>query len=124
MGVHIKFKEVTTLSDETLFDILEIPIGEINRLFFGIVNTVTALDQFQILARPNKDQAYVTLYSSSADFTGPTGVLVGTSSDLTALGASSTGWFIIDTNSFESLKVRAARASGSNAVVTVQAGGL
>lgn len=123
MGVHIQFKEVVTLSDETLFTILEIPINEIKRLTVEIVNTVTAFDQFVILGRPNEDADYVTLYNASADFTSPVGVLVGTSGDLTSLGVA-TGWFIIDTNSLQSLKVQAARASGSNAVVTVQAGGL
>ncbi len=123
MGVHIGFTNTITLSAETLFDIAEIPIEEITRLFVAVKVLTTAFDQFVILGRPNVDQDYLTLFNASGDFTSPAGILVGASGDLTALGAGATGWFIIDTGGIKSLKVQAARAAGSNAAVTVQSGG-
>jgi len=120
---HQKFKKVVVLDSENLTTLMEIPIEEMKRVFCVITNTVTSLDQFEIQARSNDGQDYVTLRNSAGEFTSPRGVLIDSSGDLTALGAA-TGWFICDVESFQSLRIQAARASGSNATVTLQAGGL
>lgn len=107
-----------TLSDETLTTVFTVDVRGRNKLFVQIDNTVTVLDQFVIKGRIHPDAAFQTLFSTSADYTAPTGILVGTSGDLTVIAAGATGWFLIDVSSFELIQIQAARAAGSNAVLT------
>lgn len=105
------------LTDMKVFELLGL-----TRLFVEIAIAGEALTEFAIKARPNADAADVTLYDAAGDFTGPTGVLVAASGDLTALGDGNTGWFIIDTSGMHSLTI-AARTAGGVGLLSVEAGG-
>lgn len=123
-SVQIPFTDAqTTLSDETLTTIATFDVSDTARIFVEIANTVTAFDQFAITARASANGGYQTLYSAAADYTSPQGLLIGTSGDLTTIAAGSSGWFVMDVSGLESVVIKAARAAGSNAVVTVYAGG-
>ena len=77
----------------TLTTILTIDTKHSHQIGVEITETggANALDQFVINARFHGGGAYSTLYNASADFTSPSGLMVGASSDLTALAASATG---------------------------------
>jgi hypothetical protein len=62
------------------------------------------------------------LYSSAGNFTSPAGLLIGTSGDLTILGAGATGWFIMRTTALWSVRITATSA-GNAGVATVYVGG-
>lgn len=115
--------DTVTLSDETLTTIADIPTLTMKNLYVTIGVATTALDQFVIQGATKNDATPQTLFITSGDYTGPEGILVGTSGDLTAISAGSTGWFIIEPGGLDFIRVRVARASGSNAVITINASG-
>lgn len=118
-----RFVKVITLTDESLTTLMEIPVKPFDgRLFAAIKVATTALDQFEIQARPNGMQSYITIFNTSSHFITPEGILIGVSGDLTILTAGSTGWFIIDVRAIESIRIQVARASGSNAIITLESG--
>lgn len=92
-----------------------------SRVGCEIAVTTAALTDFDILARMHGEGALQTLYSVAADYTSPAGLLIGTSGDLTIIGAGSTGWFVLNTQGIESVQLKA--ASGGSAGVTVRCGG-
>lgn len=77
---------------------------------------VAALTGFEIQARVHPDAAWVTLFSTGAQFSNPEGDLIAASGDLTTLGSGSTGWFEMIVSGWESIRVLA--TSGGTAQVT------
>lgn len=100
----------------------EFPVAGYSRIFVEFTVATNALDAFIISARSHIDAAFTTLYSASADYTTPTGLLVGTSSDLTSVSAGSSGWFIMDVASLDTVRIQAS-ASGGTAIVSIYVGG-
>lgn len=89
-------------------------------LFVVLTVTGAALTGFTIAARPTPSQlASVTLYSTAADYTSPTGLLVGTSGDLTTQ-AVGTGWFIMDVSSTYNVELYA--QSAGSAILSLEVG--
>lgn len=99
-----------------------IQVSGVDRIFAQFVLTGFAFDVFRISAKPHTDAAMSLFYSAAAAFTGPQGLIVGASGDLTTLAAASTGWFIMDTRGLESVLVEAS-ANGGTAAVDVYIGG-
>lgn len=63
-------------------------------------------DGFQIdISTDNSN--WQTIYNVAADFTTPSGLLVGASGNLTALAASTTGWFILDCSGLSYIRIQA-----------------
>ncbi len=112
----------TTLSDENLTTVATFPGANIERGLIDVAVATTALDQFVIQIRSNVNASYQTIYSAGSDFTSPVGIMVGASGDLTALTAGTSGWVMLDVFGIESIRLRAARAAGSDAVVTIKVG--
>ncbi len=114
--------EITTLSDEALTTVATFTGANIDRALIDVAVATTALDQFVVQIRANGNSPYQTIYSAASDYTSPAGIMVGASGDLTALTAGSSGWVMLDVFGIESIRLRAARAAGSNAVVTIKVG--
>jgi hypothetical protein len=117
VGVTVAGTGLTTIYEEA-------DVTTISKLAFEITETggAQALDAFEVQAKIHAASSYVTLYSTSTDFTSPKGVLVGTSGDLTALAASETGWLVMDTEGFISVRLQASAAADS-ATINVYVGG-
>ena len=91
------------------------------QLFVVLTVAVASLTNFTIAARPTQtySNTAVTLYSTSADFTSPTGLLIGCSGDLTTQAAG-TGWFIMDVRGMYQVELYA--TSGGTATIAVEVG--
>lgn len=110
---------VPTAGNTTLLDL---NVSDIERIYVQIAPTTNGFDAFAIQIAPHVAGAYVTIASAAGDYTSPTGLLVGTSGDLTTLAAAATGWFIMDTRGLARVKVTAS-ATGGAATVSSYAGG-
>ena len=102
-------------------ELLDLDVTGISELGIEIVVTVQALDTFIIQGRMSKDSAYQTLYSTSGDFTVPTGLLIGTSGDLTVQAAGTTGWAILSVRPLYSVKILASSGNVAGSTVTAYA---
>jgi hypothetical protein len=102
--------------------LLHVPCAGLERIFVQFSVTTQALDAFLIQAKASADATLTTLYSAAADFTAPTGLLVGASGDLTTTAAAASGWFILDVRGLFEVKVLASAALDS-AAVSVYMGG-
>ena len=103
--------------------IFERDVRGVDRLFLEAAVTGQALDAFIIQAKSHPDGSYQTLYSTAGDYTGPTGILVGTSGDLTIIAAGASGWFIMDVSSLAFVRVQASSGNVAGSTVSVYAGG-
>lgn len=123
------FTNTITLSDEALAVILDIPFDGMRFVRFQVANLGNALDQFQILGRPGPDAPFDLLYDT-ADFAAiPAGLLLGKgdddtdTGDLGNLATGKRGWFLLENNTDETIRIKAARASGANTALTIFASG-
>lgn len=98
-------------------DLLDIPTDRLSRIGVQVKVAVQALNAFVIRAKMHPSGDYMTLYSTSIAYTSPTGLLIATSSDLTALAAGSSGWFVLDVSGLYAVQVQV-EAAVSSAVVT------
>ena len=103
--------------------LLELDVKDIERIYVQIAPTVQALDAFSVQILPHSSGAYSTIASAAADFTSPTGLIVGASGDLTTLAAAATGWFIMDTRGLARVKITASANVAGAATVSIYAGG-
>jgi hypothetical protein len=108
---------------EPLIKVCEIDAKEMERLFVEVVVATNALDQFQIRAQCAANGSFITLFSASGDFTGPIDPLLGTSGDLTVLGAGATGWFMLDVRSLYAVSIWAASGNVAGSTITIALGG-
>lgn len=77
-----------------------------SRMFLEIRNAgANAISGFAVVGMAGPAGSDLPLYSTSADFTLPSGTLVGTSSDLTALAGGNTGWLELDVSSYWRVKI-------------------
>jgi len=113
-----------TLIGEGLTKLADIPCNSIKRICVVIVVATTALDQFVISMRPNDSQDFIVIRNAGSQFTTEVLPLVEASGDLTALGAGATGYFIMDVAGFDAIRIEVARASGDDALIILEAGGL
>jgi len=102
--------------------LLEIDTAGLSRIGFYFSVATQNLDAFIIAAKFGEGGSYSTLYSAAGDFTSPSGLLVGTSGDLTTVAASSSGWFIMDVSGVQGIRVQASAAADSASVTPYATG--
>lgn len=102
--------------------LIQLPVNGLERICVQFTVATNNLDAFLIQARASQDATAATLYSAAADFTSPTGLLVGASGDLTTVAAAGSGWFIMDVRGLWDVTILAS-ATGGAAVVDIYAGG-
>lgn len=89
----------------------------VKRIFVKCSVVGQNLDAFIIAGKSAADTTFSTFYSVSGDYTSPTGILIGTSGDLTTQAAGTSGWFILDASGIDQIRVSA--SSGNVAGSTV-----
>lgn len=113
---------VTSVPNGANTSLIILPVFGLSRILVKINPTVQNLNTFRILARCSTDDTNAVLYSTAAAFTGPVGLIVGASGDLTTLTAGSNGWFIMDVSGLFEVTIDAG-AAVSSALVDVYASG-
>ncbi len=103
--------------DGSLTLIGAITVSEYDRIMVDVLPGAAAFTAFSILISAD-GTTYSTAYNTSGDFTTPSGILVGTSGDLTILGAATHGWFILDTTGLNSIQIKAQAGSTSLATAS------
>jgi hypothetical protein len=115
-------EEVVVLEDEALTTIKELEVSDIDSVTLDISNSGNALDQFEIQGKPVDGSTYRTLFSVAGDYTSPSGILIGTSGDLTSLISGGNGWLILYPKGFFKIRFQAARAAGVDTTITANVG--
>lgn len=112
------YPSFTSATVTALANVARITTDGRQRIDVEVQVTVAALSQFQILGRVSSSGTDQLLYSTSADYTVPKGLLIGTSGDLTVQAVGS-GFFQMDCAGFESILIKAA---GTASVIQLYAG--
>lgn len=115
--IHTNLAATTVPGSSTLM--LSIDCIGLERIFVQLQSATAALTNLTIKARANPDASAVTIASAAADFTSPSGLIVGASGDLTVLNGS--GWFLMDVRAIERVDLYA--TSGGTATLAAQVGG-
>lgn len=95
-----------------LTPLLELNVEGIERVFCEVVPGANAFDAFSIEGKAHPDGSWTVLFNTG--FATPAGILLGTSGDLAALGAGTSGWFLLDTKGIYALRVQASAAVGAS----------
>ena len=99
--------------DEALVEAVTVQTRNYKRLFCLVTASVQAFDQFQIDAKPhsaNTVYAKIAGPTTAGDFTSPTSPLLGASGNLAALSGA-TGWFYMDVEGIDTVKISLAFAA-------------
>ncbi len=97
--------------DQALVEAVTVQTRNYKRLFCLVTASVQAFDQFVVYAKPHAANAvYATIASASGNFTSPTSPMLGASGNLTALSGA-TGWFYMDVEGIDTVKISLAFAS-------------
>ena len=99
--------------------VAEITVNNVDKIALELVVASNPLATFVIKGRFHSAGQFNTLYSTTADYTNLTGLLIGTSGDLTAL--SGTGWLIMDAGALEVIQIVC--SSSSTSTIDILAGG-
>jgi hypothetical protein len=122
-GTLVRVQQLSTAVPQAgQTNVLAINVTGISRIMVHCVVTGFALDEFQILGQPLLAPAQTILYSTTADYTSPKGVLIGTSGDL-SLQAVGTGWFVMDTVGIDLVLVKASSVNVAGSTVSCYASG-
>ena len=89
-----------------------------NRLGVEVAVVTNALAAFEIHAQFHRSGAFVKLYSTSGNYTSPTGILVGASGDLTAQAVGS-GFFLMDVAGMSQVLIKANSGNAGGSGVTI-----
>lgn len=101
--------------------LLDIPAEDIFEVGIEILPTVQALDAFIVQGKFSPDGDFSTLYDAPGDFNAPSGLVLDASGNLTAQGAGTTGWLLLNVRPLYSVRIL---ASGNGAsTVTARAVG-
>lgn len=101
-------------------EVLTLPLDGITEVGIEFTVATQALDAFQVHGQMHPSGAFQALYDTAGDYTTPIGLVIGTSGDLTAQAAGTTGWIILDVAPLYALKIKVSAAADS-AVVSVRA---
>ena len=99
--------------DQVLVEAVTVQTRNYKRLFCLVTASVQAFDQFQIDAKPHSaNTVYATIAgpTTAGDFTSPTSPLLGASGNLAALSGA-TGWFYMDVEGIDTVKISLAFAA-------------
>ena len=108
----------------TLDEVLTIPVDGIRTIAVQIAPTVRALDQFAIKGKFHRDGAFVTLFSAAGDYTSPAGLMIDASWDLTAQGAATIGWFIMDVRGLYEVQILVSGTVDGTGLIDIYANGV
>lgn len=101
--------------------LISLDTSKLTQLFAALTVAGAALTAFSIRTRPTPALfTAVTLYSTTADFTTPAGLLIGVSGDL-SIQAIGVGWFLMDVSAMQSVELWA--TSAGSATVSLEIGG-
>jgi len=101
-----------------------IDVSNFNQIMVRIDNSddtgsaAILFDAFEIQASVDGGSNFETLYSTAGDYTSPSGILIGTSGDLTILAADATGWFIMDVSGIDQIRCQASADTTQSVGVT------
>lgn len=105
-------------------DIFTLDVKGLSRITISLTVATNALAAFVIKAAFNdKTAPLVTLAHLNTDYTAPSGVLVETSGDLTALGVG-TGYFILDVAGMSSITLQANSSAAGGSTLSLSGGGV
>ncbi len=102
--------------------LLELFVSGVEKISVQFDVTVANLDAFQIQSRVSPDASYITVASTAAQYTAPSGRILSASGDLTTVAAAASGSFDMDVSGLEAVKISAS-ATGSAATVSIYANG-
>lgn len=112
------------LDNSGVQDIFTLNVEGLKRICVRLTNATNALAAFNIKAYfATEDTTAVVLFSTSADFVAPKGLLVAASGDLTTLAVGS-GWFIMDVGGISKLVLSANSSAAGGSSLSVNAGGM
>jgi len=97
--------------------VANIDVTHVERLAVEVDVSGSPLATFVVNARFHPAGTFNELYSSSGDYSGPTGLLIATSSDLTSLAG--TGWLILDTRALDVVQIQCSSQSASTIAMFV-----
>lgn len=98
-------------------------VADLIRIALQFDVATNPFDAFEVQARFHKDGSYVALYNTSGAFTAPVGLIVGASGNLTAQGAGTTGWLIMETRGIQAVRFQASAGVGIAVVNAFACGG-
>jgi len=102
--------------------LLETVVDNVSFMGLSVKNTgAQDFDAFIVQARMTPDDDYQTILSAAADYTSPAGIVVDASGDLTILAAAASGWLLINTLAFYSIKVLASANVAGATEATIRA---
>lgn len=105
-------------------DIFTLDVSGLSRILIKLTVATNALAAFVIQGAANpEDPTYVTLRSTAAQFTAPSGILVDASGDLTAL-AVGTGFFVLDVAGLSNIKIQANSSAAGGSSLAISGSGV
>ena len=115
MVFHSETATSATL-DQALTSVVNVQTRNYKKLFCLVTASVQAFDQFQIDAKPHAANltpfATIAGPTTAGDFTSPTSPLLGCSGNLAAL-SDATGWFYMDVEGIDTVKISLAFAAAN-----------
>lgn len=106
-------------------NIFIIDVAGIARIACRIVVAINTLAAFVLKGLVNEqDTTYVTLKSTSTHFTGPSGVLIDASGDLTTQVAGGTGWFVMNVAGFAKIAIAANSSAAGGSTLAIFGSGI
>jgi len=89
--------------------VANIDVTHVERVSVEVSVSGDPLNSFSLHGRFHPAGSYRELYASAEDYTSPSGLLIGTSGDLSSLGGI--GWFILDTRALDVLQIKSSSFS-------------
>lgn len=103
--------------------LLEFNVARYTRVWVQVAVTGQDLDAFVVQGKLHPDGGYITLASTAAHYTSPSGIVYGASGDLTVLAASATGWIALDVTGLDAVKILASSGNVAGSTVSAYAAG-
>ena len=112
---HRKYPIITNSDVDALEEIGQIDCSDIEILWIEVHNLVGGgtLTDFDIAFRTHGSGNFVTLYSATADYTSPSGPLLGASADPATLVADASALLQLNVRGIERIKISAAGTNSS-----------
>jgi hypothetical protein len=93
--------------------VAQIEVNHVEVLSLEITATGDPLSSFVVNARLHPAGSFIEMYSSTVDYSAPSGLIIGSSCSLPSL--SGTGWLILDTRGLDVIQIEA----GSSGTTTL-----
>ena len=119
-GVKLADGQTVTLAADDVID-TDLDCSTLSRVMVHFTMTTNALDQFEIQGSVDGTN-FVDLYTSAGEFLDPTGILVGTSGDLTIIAAGTSGWYILDCRGINTIRHTLSCSVGAGTIAMTYSG--